>query len=236
MLLEGPTMRVILLVLAAGGVAMLAMCKADQNAARRAAYAERQREHVLLTRLAGETTLCVRQAFRAHVTLDDFQADFGPVEPVSAGSNADKPPATHVYTHAATGQEFSLRFQDGRLVGFSSRHSSSQAALGPIRLPAGYATVEAARQWVAWLSVVGWAFVLIVATRRRAWRCGLIGLAGANFIAIALKPSYTLTWSGMCSNDMLFWSAVMVVASIVAVLIGQVARGQAEAPLASETR
>jgi hypothetical protein len=75
--------------------------------------------------LGEEVNKRVRMAWRARMSITEFEDEFGRPVPVDRGSFPEvTKDTTHAYTHEPSHRTFYLRFQDGVLLGANSSHGA----------------------------------------------------------------------------------------------------------------
>jgi hypothetical protein len=74
--------------------------------------------------LGQEANKRIMMAFRARMSIVEFEKEFGKTVPVGQGTFPEtREETTHVYTHEPSHRVFYLRFENGVLLGVSSGHS-----------------------------------------------------------------------------------------------------------------
>ena len=74
--------------------------------------------------LGQEVNKRIQMAFQAHMSLEEFENQFGNVEPIEQGAYPEaKENRTHVYVHEPSHRVFFLRFENEILQGYTSNFS-----------------------------------------------------------------------------------------------------------------
>ena len=114
---------VVALLLVVGGAFTLGKHVGVKRESWRAAVAARHAAVQHCLALGKEVNNRVVMAFRQQMPIAEFEKEFGALVPVGERKFPDaKADTTHVYTHEPSHRVFYLRFEDGRLLGYSSNH------------------------------------------------------------------------------------------------------------------
>jgi hypothetical protein len=113
-----------------------------------------------------------------------------------------------------------LSFRNGTLVGSSVGFNGTFAQRNPAPITPWTKPAESWRRWfvrvAAWTwGIAGVAWIAIPRGRLLTAQI-MLATALATGAAIAVHPGYSITWQGIFSNDNLFFAAIMVALSIVA--------------------
>ncbi len=139
-------------------------------------------------------------------------------KPLSLMRNGDRDIA--IWTDARSGRRFELKFRNDRWSGVGTR---SGAGHPPAPTPSTFdAVTEGIRARIAgWNRGWGpllWLVLLVLCLssgrHRRLLGQLLLGTALVCFTAWLVAPKYSLTPSGIFSNDMLFWGTLMLASSV----------------------
>jgi hypothetical protein len=193
--------------------------KTNQNSQRLARYRERDIRKKAAYELGREVRDGIGMAFRAHVTIDEFEKTFGPVTELTDATAPKYAEMTHSYLHEKSQRMFYLRFQDGKLLGSKSNHGSGDVDTGIVLETPAFMRTEAGRSSVLFGSLILWCIALLSAICSRRFRRNaaviLVVLSMACGLCWFLAPNYSPTVQGISSNDNLATFVFMLICSLV---------------------
>jgi hypothetical protein len=214
----------LLFILAAAVLLGLTAYKADVNAQRRMRHDEHARRLKAANALGIEAAERVRSAFQVQLTMDAFEAFFGPVMPLSDADNpredkmGHRDNMTHRYIHEDSQSQFLLRFKNDRLYGYSYQDGMDDGDTGVVLETPVFRATEAGRELVLGVSFIAWLLVFLWALRAARFRhkAGLLLVVLSTIYGLCwlLDPYYTLTPEGLLSNDNLAISVLMLICSV----------------------
>ena len=192
--------------------------KASKNEERLARFRERNQRQKAAYELGREVNNRIRMAFKANITIDEFQKDFGAVsdlEGVNAPKYANK---THRFFHKESQRTFLLRFEDGLLMGFGSNHGDGDVDTGVVLESEEYLKSELVRNAILDIALPAWCLILVLSVFLRSIRSyaavALISAAILSGLGWFLAPNYPPTLWGAVRNDNLFFFVIMLAVSI----------------------
>jgi hypothetical protein len=206
------------LTVAAGLVLVLTAYKAEQNAARRARFRERDLRWEAANDLGQEVLKRIQMALEAGLTFPEFARAFGAPAELSGAADPGNTGMTHSVFHKKSRQTFYLRFRDGRLEGFSSGHVTGPVGAKIVLETPAFRRSESVRTAVLSGGLLAWCVVLVAGIYfRRFRRRAATWLVTASLVCGLcwfLAPNYTPTWSGVWSNDGLALFVFLLIASL----------------------
>ena len=201
-----------------GLVLVLTAYKAEQNAARQARFHERDVKQKAALELGREVNERVRMAFKAGLTLTEFAEAFRSSAELTEVKDPKHANATHSLFHEESQRTFYLRFQDGRLVGISSNHGTSDVDTGVVLETPAFLRSESVRASILSAGLVAWCVILVAGIRIRQsrWRVGVLLVIVSMVCGLCwfLAPNYSPTWRGVTSNDNLAIFVLLLIASL----------------------
>jgi len=193
----------------------LACYKVMQNADRLASYRERDQKERAALALHKEVVQRIKLAFEQHLSLSEFEKQFGNVSELSQKQKQQESGATHSFTRETSGTYCHLNFADGTLQGYSCEHHHIGDTL--VLESPQYKVSESARQWILACSALFWFVALILAVAVPRWKpyaaTVLVFLAVLVFLCWFLAPNYSPTWRGVSSNDKMAFGFPMFLVS-----------------------
>lgn len=210
--------HLVVLTVAAALLLVLTAYKAEQNAQRLARYKERDFRLKAAYELGSEAADRLRMAFRAHVTVEVFEEDFGPITELTDVRDPKDGETRYSYVHDGSQRTFHLRFRDGRLVGAGSGPGTDDIDAGVVLETPAFLRTEAVRGTVLGGSLVAWCLVLVTGICVRRFRRNaavvLVVLSTVCGLCWLLAPNYAPTLKGISSNDSLAVFAFMLICSL----------------------
>lgn len=191
---------------------MLTAYKVDQNSQRMARMNQRYLDAQTVNALLMEHRNRMQTAFRARITIEEFEDTFGSIKRLPPGTRM-----THSYTHQPSHCVYELRFVEGRLQGFNYEQDHAVAFPGIVIDSPAYLRTEAVRISVLNVSFWTWWLVLMIGIMlqnyRRKLALPLVVLSLSCGLCWYLSPGYNPSWNGIFSNDNLAFFLMMLFAS-----------------------
>jgi len=206
------------LTVAIGFVLALTVYKAEQNAARRARFRERDLKQQAAIELGQEVAKRIEMALKAGLTLSGFTEAFGPPAELHEATDQKHAGVTHSLFHKESQRTFYLQFRDGRLMGVHSGQGFGDVDTGIVLETPPFLRSESIRTWVLLGGFVAWWVILVVGIRVQRFRRRASILLATTALVCGLcwflAPNYSPTLRGVSSNDHLAIFALLLVASL----------------------
>ena len=192
--------------------------KASKNEERLARFRERDQRQKAAYELGREVSDRIHMSWKANITIDEFQKDFGPLSDLEGVTDPKYANKTHLFFHEESQRTFFLRFEDGLLMGCQSNHGSSDIDTGVVLESDKYLKSELVRKAILNIALLAWCLILVLSVLRRSvWSHAAVALiftALLSGLCWFLAPNYTPTLGGVTSNDNLFFFLIMLAISI----------------------
>lgn len=192
--------------------------KASINEERIARFRERDQRQKAAYELGREVNDRISMAWKANITIDEFQKEFGPLSDLEGVTDPKYANMTHSFFHKGSRRTFYLRFENGRLIGSKSNHGSGDIDTGVVLESAEYIKSEFVRTATLNIALLSWCIIIVLSILSQKVRnhaaVALIITALLCGLCWFLAPNYTPTLRGVMSNDNLCFFVIMFVISI----------------------
>ena len=191
--------------------------KASKNEERHARFRERDQRSKAAYELGREVSDRIRMSWKANITIDEFQKDFGPLSDLEGVTDPKYANKTHLFFHKESQRKFFLRFEDGLLMGCQS-HGSSDIDTSVVLESDKYLKSELVRKAILKIALLAWCLILVLSVLRRSiWSHAAVALIFTSLLSGLCwfqAPNYPPTLRGVTSNDNLFFFVIMLAISI----------------------
>jgi hypothetical protein len=192
--------------------------KASLNEERLARFRERDQRQKAAYELGREVNDRICIAWKANITIDEFQKEFGPLSDLEGTTDPKYANMTHSFFHKESQRTFYLRFENGHLIGSQSNHGSGDIDTGVVLESEEYIKSELVRTVSLSIALLSWYIIIVLSILKQNVRnhapITLIITALLCGLCWFLAPNYTPTLKGVMSNDNLGFFVVMFAISI----------------------
>lgn len=192
--------------------------KADINKDRFARFRERDQKMKAAYELGREVNDRMGVSMKAHITLNEFKKNFGPVSRLEGVTDSKYAEKTHLFFHEKSQRKFYLRFENGLFVGYGSSHGNHDIDTGVVLESHEYLMGENVRRATLLVVLLVWGVTLLLSIFLKKIRSNaaavLIFTSILSGLCWFLSPGYTPTFYGVVRNDSLCFFLVMFAVSI----------------------